>query len=154
VVAVALALAIAALVVAGTVVLRAPAPGDDARLRAAALDAARAAAVSLTSYDHRSLDEDFARVSEQATGMFKQEYAQTTTQLRSSLEQSQAVATSTVPAAGLEQLETDPVRAVVVLAVDQTIAADGTPRRTEFNRIRMTLVRPGESWLIAEVERL
>ncbi len=153
-VAVALALAIAALVVAGTVVLRAPDPGDDARLRAAALDAARAAAVSLTSYDHRSLDEDFARVSEQATGMFKQEYAETTTQLRPSLEQSQAVATSTVPAAGLERLETDPVRAVVVLAVDQTIAADGTPRRTEFNRIRMTLVRPGESWLIAEVERL
>ena len=153
-VAVALALAIAALVVAGTVVLRAPDPGEDARLRAAALDAARAAAVSLTSYDHRSLDEDFARVSGQATGMFKQEYAKTTTQLRPSLEQSQAVATSTVPAAGLEKLETDPVRAVVVLAVDQTIAADGAPRRTEFNRIRMTLVRPGESWLIAEVERL
>ncbi len=149
----AVALAIASIVVAATVVLTRPA-GEDEQLRREALDAARAAAVSLTTYDHRTLDEDFSRVSDLATGDFAREYAETSGQLRPTLEQSQAVATSEVPAAGIEALDADPVRAVVVLAVDQVIATVGAQPRTELNRIRMTLVRPEQTWLVADVERL
>ena len=130
------------------------ASGSEAELRRAAIDAARAATVSLTSYDHRTLDQDFARVSAIAVGDFAKEYAETSAALRPTLEQTQAVATSQVPAVGIEELQTDPVRAVAVVAVDQVIQTAGAEPRTELNRLRMTLVRPGQTWLVEKVQRL
>ena len=124
------------------------------QLRREALEAARAAAVSLTTYDHRTLDEDFARVSGQATGEFAEEYAETSAQLRPTLEQNQAVATAEVPAVGVESLTTDPPEVTLVVAVAQTITTLGGEPRTEYNRIRMVLRRTDDAWLIAQVERL
>ncbi len=132
----------------------APMGADEAELRQAALEAARAATVSLTSYDHRTLDRDFARVSAIAVGDFAKEYAETSAALRPTLEQTQAVATSQVPAVGIEELQTDPVRVVAVVAVDQLIQTAGAQPRTELNRLRMTLVRPEQRWLVEKVQRL
>jgi hypothetical protein len=162
VVAAALGVALAAVAVAAAILLTsgtagtpaAPVGAADAELRRSALDAARAATVSITSYDHSKLDEDFGRVRAVAVGDFAKEYEESTAKLRPALEQSQAVATGEVPAAGIEELTTDPVRAVVVVAVDQVIrTADAAPR-TELNRLRMTLVRPEQTWLIEKVQRL
>lgn len=148
-------MAVAAIVLAGSLLLTRPEDRSvEDQLRREALEAARAAAISLTTYDHRTLDEDFARVAGQATGPFKEEYAKTSAQLRPALEQSQAVATAEVPAVGVEKLSTDPVEVVLVVAVDQTITTAGAPPRTEYNRIRMTLRRTDEAWLVAGVERL
>jgi Mce-associated membrane protein len=160
VVAVSIAVALASVTVAGVVLVTqprtagAPAGGSEAELRRAALDAARAATVSLTSYDHRTLDEDFGRVSAIAVGDFAKEYAETSAALRPTLEQTQAVATSQVPAVGIEELQTDPVRVVAVVAVDQVIRTAGAEPRTELNRLRMTLVRPDQTWLVERVQRL
>ena len=153
--AVSLATAAGALLVAGSLLVTRPADRSaEDQLRREALEAARAAAVSITSYDHRTLDEDFARVTRLATGEFAKEYADTSGQLRPTLEQSQAVATAEVPAAGIEGLSTDPVEVVVVVAVDQTITTVGQEPRIEYNRIRMTLQRTDAAWLVADVERL
>ena len=159
-VALSIALALVSLAVAAFVVVAepriasAPAAGSEEELRRSALDAARAATVSLTSYDHRTLDQDFARVSAFAVGDFAKEYAETSAALRPTLVETQAVATSTVPAAGIEDLQIDPVRVVAVVAVDQVIQTAGAEPRTELNRLRMTLVRPEQTWLVEKVQRL
>lgn len=127
------------------------------QVRASALEAARERTVALTSYDHRTLDANVAAVLSTATGAFEQEYTSTVEQLRETFVSSQVVATSEVRAAGLEGEVADAEqgeRAVVVVAVDQVIAAAGAEPRTETNRLRMTLVRPEGTWLVEAVERL
>jgi Mce-associated membrane protein len=149
--AVSLALALAALLV------RDPAGDEAEQARQSALDAARERTTVLTSYDHRSLEEDFAAVLETATGDFEAEYRTTTEQLKATFLQQKAVAQAEVVAAGLESAEVDgegPDRAVAVVAVDQVISTAGAPARTERNRLRMELVRPGGTWLVERVERL
>lgn len=158
VVAVALALALLGLALAAAALL--VGGGDDAaqaaqardRLRAEALQAARERTTALTSYDHRTLEEDFAAVLETATGAFEDEYARTTDELRATFLQTQAVATSTVLGAGIERF--DERRVVVVVAVDQVIRTAGSAPRTERNRLRMVLVRPERTWLVEQVVRL
>ncbi len=159
-VALTIAVALASVAVAAVVLVThprtaaTPAGGNEAELRRAALDAARAATVGLTSYNHRTLDQDFARVSAIAVGDFAKEYAETSAALRPTLEQTQAVATSQVPAVGIEDLQANPVRVVAVVAVDQVIQTAGAEPRTELNRLRMTLVRPEQTWLVEKVQRL
>lgn len=125
--------------------------------RASALEAARERTVAITSYDHRTLDADVQGVLATATGEFETEYTETVQSLRETFVQTQAVATGTVVAAGLEGEVVDSEqgeRAVVVVAVDQVISTTGAAPRTERNRLRMQLVRPEDTWLVAGVERL
>ena len=125
--------------------------------RASALDAARERTLQLTTYDHRTLDEDFGAVLATATGEFEKEYRDTTAQLRMTFERTQAVAVADVVAAGLESADLDAdgsQRAVAVVAVDQVITTTGAAPRTERNRLRMELVRPQDTWLVERVERL
>jgi Mce-associated membrane protein len=123
------------------------------RARDSALQAARERTTTLTSYDHRRLDEDFAAVLETATGDFRAEYEKTTAQLKQTFVQQRAE----VVAAGLEEADVDgdgADTAVAVVAVDQVIRTAGQPARTERNRLRMELVRPDGTWLVQRVERL
>lgn len=151
---VALALAAASLLLADPAVERAERAD---RARDSALQAARERTTTLTSYDHRRLDEDFAAVLETATGDFKAEYEKTTEQLKQTFLQQRAVAVGQVVAAGLEEADVDGEgedTAVAVVAVDQVVQLGATPARTERNRLRMELVRPGGTWLVRKVERL
>lgn len=158
VVAVALAVAIVSLAVAaGALLSRGESAADVDAVRDSALEAARERTTALTSYDHRTLEQDTARVLETATGEFEDDYRSTTARLSGTFTETEAVATATVVAAGLEELETPaggPVRAVVVVAVDQVIRTKGAAPRTERNRLRMELVRPESTWLVSSVERL
>lgn len=160
VVAVALALAVVSLAIAVAVLLTAggrSATGQLDEVRSSALQAARERTTALTTYDHRTLDRDVAAVLETATGQFEQEYRETAEQLRPTFMQTQAVAAAEVVGAGLESVQVPPdgpPRAVAVVAVDQVIVTAGAPRRTERNRLRMELVRPQDTWLVARVERL
>ena len=134
-----------------------PAESRADEIRDSALAAARDRTTALTSYDHRRLDDDFAAVRETAVGDFEREYLATTDQLRQTLEQTEAVATAEVVAVGLESVQAErgePDRAVAVVAVDQVIATAEAAPRTERNRLRMTLIRPAETWLVERVERL
>ena len=149
--AVSLAVALAALLLGDDEVQRVEAA------RESALDAARERTLALTTYDHRSLDEDFAAVLETATGEFEKEYRDTTAQLRETFETTRAVAVAEVVGAGLESAEVagdGPQRAVAVVAVDQVIQTANAPPRTERNRLRMALLRRDGTWLVERVERL
>lgn len=156
--AVAIAVAVIAVAVAAAALLWRPESAADVEaVRTSALEAARERTTALTSYDHRTLEQDMARVLETATGEFEDDYRSTTAQLSGTFTQTQAVAKATVVAAGLEELETPddgPVRAVVVVAVDQVITTKGAAPRIERNRLRMELVRPEGTWLVSSVERL
>ena len=156
--AVALAVALVSLGVAlASLLLGDPATDRAERARESALQAARERTTTLTSYDHRRLEEDFAAVLETATGDFKDEYEKTTGQLKQTFVQQRAVAVAEVVAAGLEEADVDGEgedTAVAVVAVDQVITTAGQPARTERNRLRMELVRPGDTWLVTRVQRL
>ena len=154
VVGVALALAAVSLLVAAASLLLSPRDDTGALqdARASALQAATERTTELTSYDHRTLDADTARVLATATGEFKKDYTATSAQLRATFLSTQAVATAKVVAAGLESADQD--RAVAVVAVDQVIVTKDAPPRTERNRLRMTLVRPDRTWLVERVQRL
>jgi len=151
---VALGLAVVSLAVAVGVLLVGPAGSgtDTEAARRSALEAARERTLALTSYDYRQLEESFASVLATATGQFATDYQDTTAQLRPTFTDAQAVASATVVAAGLESFAPD--RAVAVIAVDQVISTKDAPPRTERNRLRMTLVRPADTWLVERVERL
>ena len=84
--------------------------------------AARERTTTLTSYDFSRLDQDFAAVLETATGPFEAEYRTTSEQLRATFTQSKAVATGSVLAAGIEELQER--RAVAVVAVDFALPGD------------------------------
>ena len=154
VVIVAMAVAVVSLQVATAALLLTPSADDGAleAARSSALQAAISRTIDLTSYDHRTLDADTARVLATATGEFKTDYIATSAALRPTFVTTEAVATATVVAAGLESASQD--RAVAVVAVDQVIVTRGTPSRTERNRLRMTLVRPDRTWLVERVQRL
>lgn len=122
------------------------------RDRAGALAAARERTLALTSYGHRTLDAGVEAVLSTATGPFRDEYRATAAQLRPTFASTQAVATASVVAAGLESAGPD--RAVAVVAVDQVIRSRTAGPRTERNRLPMVLVRPDETWLVERVERL
>lgn len=156
--AVAVAVAVIAVAVAAAALLSRPESAADVEaVRTSALEAARERTTALTSYDHRTLEQDMAEVLATATGEFEDDYRSTAARLAGTFRQTEAVATSTVVAAGIEELETPadgPVRAVVVVAVDQVIRTEGAAPRTERNRLRMELLRPESTWLVSGVERL
>ncbi|KQV73712.1 hypothetical protein ASC61_01045 [Aeromicrobium sp. Root344] len=125
----------------------------DAGLRRAELDARDAAetyAVDLTTYDYSSLDQDHAWVDDGATASFAKEYAQANKPLRDVITTLKARATGTVAesaATARSRHEVD-----VLLFVNQSIV-NGTDskKRTERNRVVMTLVERGGRWLVDKV---
>lgn len=67
----------------------------------AALAAGRDAAVAFTSYDHRNLDEDLARVTDMATGDFRDEFTAALGELTAAIEDAEGVSVGEVTQAGL-----------------------------------------------------
>lgn len=119
--------------------------------RADALDAARAHAETIASYDYRELDAYFAAVHDLATGDFAQQYDDANQNLRSVLRKTEATVTAEVIDAAVQTVTED--HAVVLLFVDQevqNVATNGTA--TDRNRMRMTLERHGERWLVSDLE--
>lgn len=121
--------------------------------RSSAVASAREYAVALTTYDYQTLRGDFTKVSSNATGAFAKEYKQVSSNLTKLIKRNKAVSEGNVTAAGLVSGNTD--RAVVLLFVDQTITNSKISKpRIDRNRMRMTLLRENERWLIDNVELL
>ncbi len=129
-------------------------PDGLASTRSGAVAAARAHAQQILSYDHRTLDADFARAEKALTGTFKAEYAKTTdTVVRPSAQQYKVVVKAEVTAASVVRASED--RVVVLLYVDQTTTStrlDGP--KVDLNRVRMTLVEDDGNWLVSELAAL
>lgn len=116
-----------------------------------ALAAARQYAVDLTTYDFATVDADFQRFARHGTKAFRASYAETIAASEPAIVKAQTRSLGTVVGAGLESYSHD--RASVLLAVDQALRSATKPGATvDRSRLRMTLVRSGDGWLVSAVK--
>jgi len=122
--------------------------------REQAVAAARLHAPEILSYDHRHLDQDFAKAQEHLTGKFKEDYARTTvTVVKPVAVDNKAVVEARVVA--VSTIWARPGEAQVLLFVNQqTVTAKSKGPRVDLNRVRMTLRRTERGWLVSNVEAL
>jgi Mce-associated membrane protein len=132
--------------------VRAGARVETAREQASA--AARQDAVSILSYDYRHLNRDFTAARTTLTGSFAKDYQATTSKLvRPGATQYHVVVKAEVAAESVVSASAKQV--VVLLFVNQTTTStrlDGP--RVDLNRVRLTLVKVGGSWLVNNVVAL
>jgi Mce-associated membrane protein len=119
-----------------------------AQARAAAVAAASQEITNFTTYDYRTVQTDFRRVSTLATGGFANDFATGAPDLEKLIVAGKASSKGTVVAAGAESFSA--AHAVVLLAVDDAVknakVPKGTIRRYRFS---VTLDRVGGRWLVS-----
>lgn len=117
------------------------------------LKAAERNAVVISSYDHRDFDAYTKAVRSLATGEFADRFAGREKDLRTVVEQSEAQVEATVVDAALQSASDN--EAVVLLFVDQTLGGAKTNDEPPSQmRMKMTLVRTGDRWLVSKLELL
>ncbi|MCV7315667.1 Mce protein [Mycolicibacillus parakoreensis] len=117
----------------------------------AALAAATDYAITLTTLDADTIDENYTRALDGATGEFKQAYSLGSAQLRQMLIDNDAAGTGVVVDAAVK--DATATRAEVLLFVDQSITnAVRTEPRIDRNRIQMTMELVDGRWLASKVE--
>ncbi|MGI8537483.1 MAG: hypothetical protein ACR2K2_13570 [Mycobacteriales bacterium] len=132
--------------------LRAEAQTETARDEAVA--ASRDAARLLFSYDHATLDEDFAKGLSVTTGAFRDEYARTTEQVVADVaRQYKAVVVADVVESAVVGASPGEVTTLVFLN-QATTSTQIQGRQVDQSRVRMRLVESGGRWLVAEVQAL
>jgi Mce-associated membrane protein len=153
---VAIVLGVTVVLVATAVLLgyrvRQDARAEDAR--SAALAAGQASAADILSYDHRTLDRDFARARDAITGSFADDYAATTEKVvRPSAEKYKASVKAEVAAASVVSASAD--RATILLFVNQTTTSTRLDApKVDLNRVRMDLVSVGGEWKVSDIDAL
>ena len=144
------ALAVAALAAAGILGWQLKQQHDIDAASAAAVDAARAYGVTLTSIDTNALDQDFAAVLDGATGEFKDMYSRASGQLRQLLVDNKATGEGTVLDAAVKSASTTKVE--VLLFIDQTVTNAAVPDpRVDRSRVAMTMELVDGRWLASRV---
>jgi Mce-associated membrane protein len=125
---------------------------DSARTEAVA--AATAAAGDVLSYDYRHLDKDFAKAKRHLAPGFAKQYTKTTTTVvRPSALKIKAVVSAQVIKGSVVTATND--RVVTLLFVNQTTSSTlRSGKRTDLNRVRLTMERAGDKWLVARIQAL
>jgi len=117
----------------------------------AALSSAERFAVTLTSIDTNSVDQNFAQVQDGSTGEFKDMYSQSASQLRQVLIDNKAMSKGTVIDSAVKSGSKTKVD--VVLFVDQWITNIASPQpRLDRSRVAMTMELVDGRWLASKVE--
>jgi len=117
----------------------------------AALSSAERFAVTLTSIDTNSIDQNFAQVVDGSTGEFKDMYSQSASQLRQVLIDNKAMSKGTVIDSAVKSRSKTKVD--VVLFVDQWITNVASPQpRLDRSRVAMTMELVDGKWLASKVE--
>jgi Mce-associated membrane protein len=113
-----------------------------------ALAAATSGVATVLSYNYAHLDADFARAESLLTPKFRKNYDNTTAKgVKPLAAQYKAVSTAAVTSAGLVQAGADKV--VLLVFVDQTVTnSQVAAPRLDRSRIRVTMVKRGDRWLI------
>jgi Mce-associated membrane protein len=122
--------------------------------RRGGLEASRDAARLLFSYDYRTLDQDFSTGRALTTGEFRSQYEKTTTKVVADVaKQYKAVVKANVVSAGV--VRATPRTVVTVVYVNQvTTSTRVTGEKVDLSRVRMTLQRSGDRWLVTAVNAL
>ncbi len=122
--------------------------------RSQATAASREAARLLFSYDHAKLDEDFAKGLATTTGTFTEEYARTTKEVVAPVaKEYKAVVVADVVESAVIRAEPDQVTTLVFLN-QATTSTRVTGQQVDQSRVRMTLVKRGDRWLVSAVKAL
>ena len=117
----------------------------------AALSSAKRFAVTLTSIDTNSVDQNFTQVVEGSTGEFKDIYSQSASQLRQVLIDNKAMSKGTIVDSAVKSASKTKVD--VVLFVDQWITNVASPQpRLDRSRVAMTMELIDGRWLASKVE--
>ncbi len=104
--------------------------------------------LSLTSYDHARLEEDFAAATGNLTDGFKGDFTPATAAFRELITQLHAKATATVLNSGLVSYGDN--RAEVLFFIDQTVTNDNLKApRLDRSRMRLTLEKQDGRWLVS-----
>lgn len=118
---------------------------------AAALDAAKAFTLNLTTVDPNRIDQSFTAVNNGATGDFKQLYTAAGGQLRRALVENKAAAQGTVIDAAVKTATKDTVQ--VILFVDQSVRNATTPTpQLDRSRVTVTMQDANGRWLASKVD--
>jgi Mce-associated membrane protein len=120
----------------------------------AGVEAERVAAeviTRMTTYNFRTVEEDFSWVDDVGTAKFRDNYAAISKETAIYIQSLKAKAKGVVVDSSATVADPDHVK--VLLFVDQTIRAEGTKQLDfEQTRVTMQMVREGETWLVDEVE--
>ncbi len=147
-------LTVAAVLVCAALAYRANAASQLDAARSEGLESARSAARVFMAYDYRRLDRDFDRARSLLTGDFRKEYSSTTKSIVTpTAAKTHAVVRAEVQAASV--VSATPDRVVALLFVNQTTTSNrASEPRTDLTRVRMTLQRVGDRWLVSKVDAL
>jgi len=115
-----------------------------------ATSAASEIAVAMTSYDHRTVDDDFAWVQEDGTAAFQETYEESTEPIRELVVKTEAHAEGTVTEAS--GTADDPTHVTVMLFVDQALRHPGSKAEVDSSRVVMHMVLQDGTWLVDDVE--
>lgn len=122
-----------------------------------ALGAAKSSVQAVLSYDYRSISSDIATARSDTTGVFARQYAGTASRLLAEAKQVKAIVQATVGSAGVVSASPDNV--VVLLFVDQASVRQDrgqkSPQtRIDQSRVRVTMTRVGNRWLVSDLAAL
>jgi Mce-associated membrane protein len=116
--------------------------------RSEAVAAASKAAELVLSYDHQSLDKDFAAARATLTPEFAADFDQTTKVVAEQARKTRATVKAEVREVGVRDGDAD--RVTLLVFVNQTTTStitQGKPR-VDLNRALFTMVRKGDRWLV------
>ncbi|ALE74779.1 hypothetical protein FRP1_20840 [Pseudonocardia sp. EC080625-04] len=119
--------------------------------RAAALESAQAAAVSLTSINFETAEDDVRKVVEESTGDFGGLFAQNLDSYISLVKESKVATQGEVTGAGIDRIDGSTARVVVAVKADvkNQSVPNGEPR---FYRMVTELEKKDGEWLVSRVE--
>jgi Mce-associated membrane protein len=106
--------------------------------RQAYVEAARQAALNLTTIDHAKVDADVQRILDTTTGAFHDEFQQRSQSLVDAVKQAQSKTEGTVTAAGLESVGANDAQALVTVSVKTVLAGAEEPQPRGW-RMRITV---------------
>jgi len=106
------------------------------------------------SYDYRTVDQDVARARAETTGVFAKQYAATVPQFRAAARQTRTIVLARPHASGVISASRHDV--VLLMFVDQASVkqprGSATPDyRRDQSRVRVTLTRVGDRWLMSQL---
>lgn len=115
------------------------------------VEAARDAALALTTIDHNRVDADVQRILDSSTGALHDDFAQRAESLKTAARRAQSISVGTVREAGLESVDGDTARVLVALTV-MTSNRGAPEREAKLWRTRVSVDRTDGGFKAAGVE--
>lgn len=148
----ALALAIAVIVFLSVSLYRLGSIEQD---RKAAIKAARTAALALTNFDYKTIDEDISKILQTSSASFRREYARTLTgtDFRDSIIEAKGSSSGEIKTVAVTSSDHEGAQILVVVQQKRTNSAASGPASQEV-RIFMTMIKTPSGWKIDRLEKL